>query len=172
MDPNSQIGELFEKGQNATQSTVSDVANALKGQVLGDKKPTPSSQNSTSQSQQPVSSESVQNSTDHTKEVVGDFYAPSENTLRQAQNSQSLQNDQANLVKIRQELQSLHNEVYYKPLFAYENKKQQEEERPADKAEKQKMEDLKEEQEKRAKGDQDIAVQRAQKGVETRASAG
>lgn len=164
MDPNSQVGELFEKGQNATTSTISDVANALKGQILGDKKSTPSSQNSTSQSQQPVSSESVQNSTDRTKEVVGDFYAPSESVSQQTQNSQSLQNDQANLVKIRQELQSLHNEVYYKPLFAYEEKKS--EKRVADRIEEDDQKKMIELQEKEAKKTPPLSVQRAQTSTE------
>lgn len=173
MDPNSVVGELFEKGQNTTQTTVSDVTNAVKSQILGDEKKSPVKDVSWNLPPQPVNPETVV-SDDGTKEFVKDFYAPTD-TLAQAPQSASDKADQDQLAKTRSELQlfqSQHKDVYYDPLFAYENKKPQEEERPAEKADRQKMEDLKTDSEKKTKNDEDIAVQIAQKGVETRVSAG
>lgn len=164
MDPNSALGELLEKNQNIVKATVSDVTNSFKGQVLGDKKVSQSSQQLSPQIQQPASGEPFQNSTDYTREVVGDFYAPSENIAQSSQSAQSFQNDQANLTKIRQELQSLHNEVYYKPLFAYEEKKP--EKRLADKIEEEDQAKMMDLQQKEAEKTPPIALQRAQTSTE------
>ena len=161
MDPNSAVGELLEKGQNTTTTTISDVTNALKGQVLGSKKVSRFSQNSVPQVKQPISSESAQSSNDHTKEVVSDFYAPSESI---PQSSESFQSNQANLAKIRQELQSLHTQVYYKPLFAYEEKKP--EKRVAEKIEQEDWQKMQELEQKQKEKVPPLSVQRAQTSTE------
>ncbi|MBI2026005.1 MAG: hypothetical protein HYT06_01340 [Candidatus Levybacteria bacterium] len=172
MDKNSQIGELLEKGQTTVTNAVGDSANIVKAQVLGDEKK-PKTLVNPANSQQPselIPPEQLQ-AQEHTREAVKDFYAPSEDLPLPPQPGES---DEQKLTKIRQELQgqkskhqALHEEVYYNPLFAYEQKStQQEQERPAEAVLRQKQQDLQQDLEKQAKKDQDIAVQRAQKHVE------
>lgn len=176
IDPNSQVGEILEKGQKVTDTAVSDVTTSLKGQILGDKKPANQAQN-TSQNAQPlpqaqIPSQDVNTASEamaaqeSTKEVVSNFYSLSDQTTQQTP-SQSAAEDQANLVKTREELkqyQDLHKEVYYNPLFAYENKK--EEKSKAQEIEEEKQVKMQELAQTQAKKDQDIAVQRAQTTVE------
>lgn len=173
MDPNSKIGEVLEKGQQITDTAVSDVATSVKGQIIGEKKPvanqtqqiSPQPQN-TPQANTDEASVVPQAEQEWTKEVVQDFYSQSDQ-VTQTTPAQSAANDEANLAKTREELkqyQNLHKEVYYDPLFAYENKKP--EPSKAEEAEEEKQVKMQELAQKQAKKDQDIAVQRAQTTVE------
>lgn len=170
MDKNSNLGQILEQGQAVTKSTISDVAKSVKNQVVGEE----SSPDNSIQKSQQVSLTTGTNedtlSAERTREVVKDFYAPSE---PQSQANATPQNDNEKITKVREELQKakqsageLHRSVYYDPLFAYENKKSQEEERPSEKAEKEKMQDLEVDSKEKTKRDQDIAVQRAQTKTE------
>ncbi len=176
MDKNSQIGELLEKGQSTATNVVGDTANLVKSQVLGDEKKPQATQPANIQ----TPGESVpqqQESTERTKEVVGDFYAPSERAGQQ--NPAANPSDEEKLAQVRQQLQGeklsyqqLHDEVYYNPLFAYEKGKASQEERPAEYAQKEKQLDLEKDSEAQAKKDQDIATQRAQRHIEIKPGAG
>ncbi|MBI3984518.1 MAG: hypothetical protein HY344_01055 [Candidatus Levybacteria bacterium] len=178
MDKVSPIGELLEKGQSNLTQTVTDVTNSVKSQVIGDQKDPLSQAPRISLGDGPVPVEDPQISAQRTKAVVSDFYAPSSETV-QAPPQTNEGTDEQKLTKVRQELlteqekhQALHEEVYYNPLFAYEQRKGQQEERPAETAQRQQMEDLQKKHEQKAKTDADIATQRAQHHVEIRASAG
>ncbi len=180
MDKQSQVGELLEKGQSTTTKAVTDVTNSLKSQVVGNQKASDSpAAPRISLGDGPAPVEDPQVSAQRTKAVVSDFYAPSSEVVQApAQTSQGT--DEQKLTKVRQELlteqekhKALHDKVYYNPLFAYEQRKgQQQEERPAETAQRQQMEDLQKETEQKAKTDSDIATQRAQHHIEIRASAG
>lgn len=173
MDNNSTIGQLFEQGKAVVDDGISDVATTTKKQVLGDNNST-QNQNTAQNISDSSSPSGEANSTPDTMELVGDFYAPSNDSkFKTAVNM----DDPNELQKVRQKLQEekslyhqLHKDVYYDPLFAYENKKpeptkadEQEQE------EQQKMQSLATEQKKK---DEDIALHRAQASIETRVSAG
>jgi len=169
MDKNGQIGELLEKGQTTVTNTVQDAANVVKTQILGDEKPlqqkAPAAQ---PQGELPREQADIQ---DYTREAVSNFYSPSEGSPSLSQASET---DDQKLAKIRQELdgekqkhRELHEEVYYKPLISYEQRQaSQQEERPAETADREKQHDLQAHIEKQEKKDQDIATQRAQRQVE------
>lgn len=172
MDNNSAFGQLLEKSQNTTTNTISSVAKSLKHQVLGDfDDEEPQIQQSTASSvpnnQPEVYSQEAQ---EQTRDIVKDFYAPSDD-LTPNSNITS-QNDQEKLANTRQELQAqkqkysdLHREVYYDPLFAYEQKK--EEPTKAEEQEEEKQNKMQELAQTQAKKDQDINLQRQQTKTET-----
>jgi hypothetical protein len=162
LDPNSQIGEIFEKGQSTTQGQVGDIAKRVKGQVLGGDKKTPAktsqadNQNASQQKTETVASE------DRTKEVVKDFYSPTEQTTTPVKPVG--ESDPEKIEKIRKQLADLHNTTYYDPLFAYEHKKEEPtKQEEKEKEEKEKMQDLQIAKDKKA---QDIAVQMASQKTE------
>ena len=174
IDPNSQIGEILEKGQKVTDTAISDVATSVKGQIIGEKKPATQTQNTSQIAQPPaqVQSQDVNTASEamaaaeQTKEVVADFYSQSDQVVNTAP-AQSAATDEANLAKTREELkkhQDLHRQTYYDPLFAYENKKP--EASIAEEAEEEKQVKMEELATKQAKKDKDIAVQRDQRTVE------
>ena len=178
IDPNSQIGEILEKGQKVTDTAISDVATSVKGQIIGEKKPATQTQNTSQIAQPPaqVQSQDVNTASEamaaaeQTREVVADFYSQSDQVV-QAAPSQSSAADEANLAKTREELkkqqelyQSLHKQVYYDPLFAYENKR--EEKSKAQEIEEEKQVKMQELAQTQAKKDKDLAVRKAQTTVE------
>ncbi len=171
MDKNGQVGELLEKGQSTVTNVVSDAANSVKSQVLGDEKKPQVVQSGTVQNHGESSPQQQQEASQRTKEVVSDFYSPSQELGQQPVAANI--GDEEKLLKIRQELQQeklshqqLHEEVYYKPLFAYEQRQGNQAERPAETAQREKHQDLEEHLEVQAKKDQDIATQRAQRHIE------
>jgi hypothetical protein len=185
MDPNSTFGELIEKGQNAAANTVqntakntaSDVVNTVKGQITGKNEGTAGKPQVQSQTQAsplpnvlPESGNASSENGEFAREMVSDFYSPSRQTSQAALEGREQQQTDEKLIKVRQELKNLHMETYYNPLFEYENKKP--EERPAEKVERQKMEDLQDLQQKEEKKALPIALQHAQTAIETRVSAG
>jgi hypothetical protein len=165
MDPNSAFGELIEKGQNAAANTVqtaakntaSDVVSTVKGQITGKNEVTagkPQVQSQTQVSPQGPTPEPAQQvpleNGDFAKEMVSDFYSPSPQTSQAALESQEQQQTDEKLVRVRQELfQQQHNEVYYNEI-ANAGAPKEPEERPADKVERQKMEDLQQKEDKKA----------------------
>ncbi|PIR80419.1 MAG: hypothetical protein COU25_00215 [Candidatus Levybacteria bacterium CG10_big_fil_rev_8_21_14_0_10_35_13] len=174
MDPNSKVGEILEKGQQITDTAVSDVATSVKGQIIGEKKPVAASQNTASVAASPAVQNAPQEalvntdagSNERTREVVSDFYSPSGGVVVPAP-SVSAQNEEAQLAKTREELkryQNQHNETYYDPLISYEQKKP--ELTKADEAEKDQQVKMQELAQKQAKKDEDQAVKKAQTTVE------
>lgn len=170
MDKNGQIGELLEKGQTTVTSSMQDAANTVRTQVLGNQNNPQSLPNQNPDlvhQAEPVQTDN----TDYTKQAVSSFYSPSENG--ELNPSEVAQTDEQKLARLRQDLdgekqkhKELHDEVYYKPLIAYEQRQGVGQERPAEAAEAEKQHDLEEHIEKQAKKDQDIATQRAQRQVE------
>ncbi len=158
IDPNNQLGEIIEKGQNTTTAQVSDVAQRLKGQVLGGDKKDPQV------NQDKQSPEAISN--DRTNEMIKDLYSPSESSVPVA----SVQADAQKLSNIRKQLQELHMQTYAGPLFDYERKKP--EPTKAEEKEQEEKGKLQELAQKQAKKDNDIAVMRAKTSIETRVSAG
>lgn len=156
IDPNSVVGELLEKGQNTTKAQVGDIANRLKGQIIGDeKKPSQTSVQDRNPQADALAAE-------QTQEMVKDLYSPSTQKTPVA----SVQNDAVQLANVRKQLQSMHQSTYVDPLFSYENKKREPtkaEEKEQD--ERQKMQELAVVQEKKNK---DSALQMKQRSIETR----
>ncbi len=184
MDKNGFFGEMLEKGQQAVTSSVktvaSDVASqvGLKTEASPDAQGAGQNQGQTTQTQQQPSGEATQvqaASTDETKQFVKEFYAPSvelpENLtpeLQQQMQQKDQIESQQKLANLRHEL---HKSEYYDPLIAHETKKPEEEEdeSAAKRVEKQEQEEEQEKmqlEEKKAKGDQDIAKTRAQTKTE------
>jgi hypothetical protein len=184
MDKNGFFGEMLEKGQQAVTSSVktvaSDVASqiGLKTEASPDAQGVGQNQGQTTQTQQQQSGEATQvqaASTDETKQFVKEFYAPSvelpENLtpeLQQQMQQEDQIESQQKLANLRHEL---HKSEYYDPLIAHETKKPEEEEdeNAAKRVEKQEQEEEQEKmqlEEKKAKGDQDIAKTRAQTKTE------
>lgn len=166
MNPNDVLGELIEKGQNVTtnavKSTVSDISDSVSGQIgvkneVNVKAQTQSQSQPQDQIQQQGESSQVQ--TERTKEMVRDFYSPSDDLSYNAQTATATEEQQ--LASVRQKLhQEQHNEVYFNAILNADAPKQQEE-RPAEKMEREKIEDLQIEQKKK-QNELPIAVQRAQ----------
>lgn len=110
------------------------------------------------------SNEAKANDKTQTEELVKELYAPSK--PQDSQNlplaePQSKTEEQTRLANVRQKL---HDEVYYQPLIQGQKAKQ--EERPAEKVEKEKKQELVDLQKKEAKKPPPIAVQRAQQIAE------
>lgn len=162
MNPNDILGETIEKGQktvkqvaSATAGSVTGAVKTAVGQVAGDSK---SGKDNVPSPDQQATSDKAQND-----ELVKELYAPS-----QPQNGQNLPSaepqskteEQAKLASIRQKL---HDEVYYEPLI--QGSKSQEE-RPAEKVEREKKQEMQNLQKKEAKKPAPIAVQRAQQTAE------
>lgn len=166
MDPIGDIGQILEQGQQAAVNTVqqtaknsvSDVSSSVKTQITGNNEGIAGKPQALGQSSLPLENG------DFAKEMVSDFYSPSSQNTQAVQESQEQAQTNEKLSKVRQELKSLHMEVYYNPLIAYENKKP--EERPAESVERQKMEDLKELQLKEQQKAPPIAVKMAQTTTE------
>ena len=173
--PNIQLGELIEKSQtqatNAVKSAVSDTTNSVSGQlgIKNNVNPSPLSQN---QNQTPQVSEQAQTSSqdapesnEFTKEMVKDFYAPSVSTPQYALGEEERVQTEQKLQAVRQKLfQERHNEVYFNAVLNADAPKQQEE-RPAERVERQQMEDLQLEKNKK-QGELPIAVVRGQTHTE------
>ena len=172
--PNIQLGELIEKSQtqavNTVKSAVSDTTNSVSGQ-LGIKNNVNSSALPQNQNQTPQVSEQAQTSSqdrqgnEFTKEMVKDFYAPSVSTSQFALEDEEKVQTEQKLQAVRQKLfQERHNEVYFNAVLNADAPKQQEE-RPAEKVERQQMEDLQLEQDKK-QNELPIAVVRGQTHTE------
>lgn len=170
--PGGLVGEFIEKGQKTTSNVVSDIADSVSEQV-GVAKPTSqqqaagSSSGQVGQSQQDPNAQGAEVS-EATKEIVEDFYAPSDknpNTLQSSSQNQNPTTDtQDKLARVRQELLQQHTSEYYDPLFAYENKKPE-----ATKADVIEQEDYKKMQElalDQQKKNEDIALVNAKTAVE------
>ena len=155
---NDVFGEVLEKGQQAGQKTaaaISDAAKMAAGQVTGG-----DSKNDTAQSQDAQASQA-----EEVKGVVKDFYAPSQNSGQPPLSKEQI--EEADRAKIAQVKQQLHNEVYYDPLVKRSEETQAQEERPAERVEREEMEDLQLEQ-KKAKEKPDYAMQREQRRAEVK----
>lgn len=155
MDRSGVLGEVLEKGQNIVQKTPKTAATAATNtvktavnQVIG---------NSDNGKQQAEEADSKAK----TKAMIKDIYAPSDPNALAKPAEQIEAEDKAKLESLRQKL---HKEVYYDPLIE-RTKKTEEEERPAEKVEREKMEDLQQTQKKKEK-QRPIAVQKAQNVVE------
>lgn len=169
--PNINVGELIEKGQtavsNAAKSTVSDISDSVSGQIGFKNEPAANAQTQFQgqpQGQSGQQGETVQMQTERTREMIRDFYSPSNNF---SQNSrQETLTEEQQLAQVRQKLyQEQHNETYYNPLFAYEhnlNKTESKAEK-LEKEDKAKMMDL---QQKEADKPPPLAVQRAKTHIE------
>lgn len=144
--------ELLEKGKstvsNAVQTAVSDVSNSLQGQVGIKTEPIAVSNQNQSQaspsSGQPSEASQAALETQRTREMVEDFYSPSDNTPKvSAENFEEAQR-QEKLAQVRQEISAhkrQHDEVYYNEIAATGTPAHREE-RPAEKVERQQLEEL------------------------------
>jgi hypothetical protein len=177
------FGEMLEKGQQTVpktvKSAVSDVAGSVAGQLGVKPEASPDAQGKAqtqaqnqaqAQSQPPAENTIPQAaSSPETKELVKEFYAPSDDSApaSPADKQKAQAEAQQKLAKLRQEL---HQSTYYEPLIAYEKKKPgQEEEGAAERVEKQEKEEEQKKmelEEKKAKESKDIATSRAQRAVE------
>lgn len=156
----------MEKGQGAVKKTgkaaVDSAAGAVKtaaNQVAGDSNQSGSNETNTVVSDQQTVSDKAQND-----ELIKELYAPSKpqnsRNLPPAE-SQSKTEEQVKLAGVRQKL---HDEVYYEPLI--QGQKARQEERPAEKVEKEKKQELQDLRKKEAKKPMPLAVQRAQQTAE------
>lgn len=168
---NIQLGELIEKGQNVTtnavKTTVSDTANSVSAQIgLKTEANAKAQTQAQNQPQDKVQQqgESAQVQTERTKEMVRDFYSPSDDLAQN--NPQAAATEEQQLAQVRQKLhQEQHDETYYEPLFAYEHNLNKTESKveELEREEKQEMQEL---QQKEADKPPPLAVQRAQTHVE------
>lgn len=165
MDKNGNLGQILEQGKSGVTSTVTDVSQSVKNQLIGEE----SSPDNSTQTQNPNQNlpQSLE-SPDMTKEVVKDFYAPSQDLPNTASEAQ---NDSDKLAKVRRDLQEqkqlgyeLHKSTYYDPLFAYEQKKP--EPTKAQEQEEDKREKMQELAIKQKKKNDDISIQIAQTKTE------
>lgn len=157
--------ELLEKGKQTTsdavKTTVSDVATSVSDQVGITNETNSSSQGQNTNQGEPQQQNSGE--TQRTKEMIKDFYSPSEDYVQTG--ATQAQTDEQRLTSVRQKLhQEQHNEVYYNQLISYEQSRS--EERPAEKIERQQMEELQLKEEKKQTG-LPVAVQIAQTHTET-----
>ena len=164
MNPNDILGETIEKGQKTVKQVTSAAAGSITGavktavgQVAGDPNQSGTNEANTVVSDQQAVSDKSQN-----KEFVKELYAPSKSQDGQnPRDHQQVQTEeQAQLASVRQKL---HDEVYYQPLI---QGTRSQEERPAEKVEREKKQDMQDLQEKEAKKPPSIAVQRAQQSAE------
>lgn len=165
MDKNGVLGEILEKGQSAVQKTGKTAADSAKsavktavGQVAGDSnQPGPNEINGAVSDNQ-TASDKAQND-----EFVKELYAPSkpQNSQNTEDNQRAQTEEQAKLAGVRQKL---HDEVYYQPLI--QGQKARQEERPAEKVEREKKQEMQDLQKKETKKPGPIAVQRAQQTAE------
>ena len=167
--PNIQLGELIEKGQNATtsalKSTVSDISDSVSGQVGLKNEPTAKTQQSQPQDQIGQQGESAQLQTERTREMVRDFYSPSDDFVQDNTQIAPVTEEQQ-LASVRQKLhQELHNKTYYEPLFAYEHNLNKMESK-AEEMERNKEQDMQELEKKQADKLPPLAVRRAQTHIE------
>lgn len=186
MDKNGIFGEMLERGQQTVTSSVKTVASDVASQMgFGKNESSPDNQGQpqnqgqqNGQVQQQVSEESSISqaaSTEETKQLVREFYAPSSDlpeNLTPEMQQQMLQKDQVeSQQRIANLKHELHKSEYYDPLIAHEAKREEEEEDDgaAKRVEKQEQEEEQERmrlEEKKAKDDQDIATTRAQTKTE------
>ncbi len=141
-------GELLEKGKqtasDAVRTTASDISTSISDQVGITNETNSSSQNQNTNQGEPQQQTLGENQ--RTKEMVQDFYSPSEDYSGGVQTQ--TQTDEQKLIDIRKKIhQERHNEVYYQQLISYEQTKP--EERPAEKIERQQMEELQLKEEKK-----------------------
>ncbi len=162
IDPNSQLGELLEQGQQVAQTQTQDVVQRLRGQVIGSTLKQASSQVQTPSNFEPAGKGDDHESAQRTQEMVRDFYAPSEDQLDPAPHDAN--KDAEHLSNIRKQLGEMHRATYYDPLFAHETRKEStiKEEQEAEEKQ-QKMQDL---EFQKAKDDQAFAVQLAAQKTE------
>lgn len=147
MDTNNLIGEFLEKGKSAASTTVnqtvSDIAGSVASQVgINNVLSKSSSQAVQADHAGGSAGESVSApiANEFTNEMVKDFYAPS--VQRQPLNQSEEEMTQQRIAQVRQKiLQERHNDVYFNAINSADVPKQREE-RPAEKAERQQMEDL------------------------------
>lgn len=167
-----QVGELIEKGQqtvlNTTKTAVSDVSNTISDQV-GLKNEANSSQATQNQSAPATeaSGKASQEDLELTKEIVSDYYSPSQVQFNAQQAELEEQQRQAQLSQVRQKLAlELHNEVYFNELRNAGAAKPQaqalEAEQMEETAKKDQMEHLQTSQKKQ----EDLAKFRAERRVE------
>lgn len=188
MDKNGIFGEMLERGQQTVASSVKTVASDVKNQMgFGKSESSPDNQgNPRSQGQQgnvqsqnqPLKEGSKPQaaSTEETKLLVKEFYAPSSDIPENLPPETQQQMQQKDQIESQQKIANLRHELhksgYYDPLIAYETKKEEgeeEDDNAAKRVEKQEQEEEQEKmelQEKRAKEDQDIATTRAQTKTE------
>lgn len=166
---NSVLGGAFEMLQEEAKITGKSAVQQITG--VSD----PSSQSSSGQAkkggqgtnekavqapaQQPLGAEQ-QNSEQQTKEFVKELYESEEPPITQDQAAQKEMEDKQKMEALRQRLHS----EYYQQL-TQRPKTQEEAERPAEKVERQEMEDLQQKQEEDKKK-QPIAVTRAERSTE------
>ena len=162
MDKNGILGEVLEKGQTVIQKTGKAVANSAAGtvktavgQVAGDT-------NGQGESSAVGSDKQTASDKAETDQLVKELYAPSKSPdgHAPAENQQREADTKAKLASVRQKL---HDEVYYEPLI---NSAKPQEERPAEKVEREKKQEMHDLQKKEAKKPTPLAVQRAQQTAE------
>lgn len=175
MDKNSVFGEIIEKGQNTVSNTVSNTTTSAANDIsqtvaeqIGIKPKSQTQPQATGQNppQAVVDNVSSPNTSEATKEIVEDFYAPTDNNSNTSSNPSASEglDTQQKLAKVRQELLEQHKTEYYDPLFAYESKKAEPTKAEiVEQEEYKKMQELALSQQKKS---EDIALQKAKTAVE------
>ena len=157
MDKNGALGEILEKGQSAVQKSAkaaadssSNLVKTAAGQIAGQ-----------NQGEQGIQDD-AQKVTDKAQadDLVKDLYAPSNPNVKAPSKEQSEADKKAKLANLRQKL---HDEVYYQPLIAGQKAQ---EERPAEKVEREKKQEMQDLRQKEDKKPKPLAVQRAQQSAE------
>ncbi len=171
MDKTGLFGEILEQGQ----SVASDTKNVVKGQLTGFGKAAKSqiapSFSQVQQSNQKIDNNSQQKTTDEKtesekKEMLGHLYGIKDDKNRidskhQASKSQDIKS-QEDQEKIKQLRNRLHNE-YYQNLV---NPPKPKEERPQEKLEREKQQEMNDLSKKEKEKPKPLAVQRAQQSTE------
>lgn len=157
MDTNNVLGEILEKGQSAVQKSAKTVADSASNVV----KTTASQATGQDQGEQNIQ-DNAQKANDKAQvaDMVKDIYSPSNPNVKAPSKEQAEAEDKAKLVSLRQKL---HDEVYYQPLIAGQKAQ---EERPAEKVEREKVQEMQDLQKKEDKKPTPLAVQRAQQSAE------
>jgi hypothetical protein len=166
MDKNGVLGEVLEKGQSVVQKTGKAVADSASGavkvavgQAAGDSnQPGTNEANTAVSDQQQIASDKAQND-----EFVKELYAPSAPQNAQSPSPIEQQSRTEEQIKLANVRQKLHDEVYYQPLIQGSKSR---EERPAEKVEREKKQEMQDLQKKEAVKPAPIAVQRAQQTAE------
>lgn len=167
-----QVGEIIENGQQAVagsvKTVISDVSSTISDQV-GIKNETNASQNiqnHTAPATEPLNQASNED-LELTKEMVSDYYSPSQVQFNAEQAELEEQQRQAELIKVRQELAlQLHNDVYYNEIQNAGAKKPQGQASEQEEMEQARQQDQMQDLEAKDKKDQDISRFMAERHIE------
>ncbi len=149
-------GGLLSDVLDTVKDETKAIARTAKTQVTGEEKEKTASQ----VEKKEASSVKSQSNPEETKKIVKHLYGADAASVSDAEKQQKEARDKQ---KEQDLLKQLHDESYYQPLV---NPAKQQEEKPAEKIEREKMEELQQEEEKEKKKPKPLAVQMEQSKAE------